>query len=855
MPAIALSTFGNILLCLLLVTAAYTFAVAILAGRGRPHLLPAARWGTLATSGLVLAAVLVLAYAFQTHDFRIRYVSRYSDRSMSWVYLLTALWGGQDGSLLWWTFILSAYTTAAVTWMKGKYRELQPWVLATLATIFLFFTVTMLFAANPFAENLAGAPRDGEGLNPLLQNYWMAIHPPMLYAGLVGWSVPFGFVIAALITGRLREEWIHASRKWVLFAWLALTVGNMLGMLWSYEELGWGGYWAWDPVENASFMPWLLGTAYLHSIMIQERRGMLKGWNVFLLCGTFTLTIFGTFLTRSGLIASVHSFAKSEIGTYFLIYLALLVAAWSTLIFARLPLLREEGKIDSILSREFAFTVNNWILLFMLVFVCTATLFPKLSELVRSETVTVGAGFYNKWMTPLGLILLFLTGVGPLIAWRKATGSHLLRAFVAPSIAGAVIFALHLGLGARAGYPPVIEAAALYETATGAALAAIDRVKPLVSTTLCAFVLGCIVQEFWRGTRARMKSTQESVFVALVEMTTKAKRRYGGYLVHVGIVLAFLGFTGAAYDIEKEAALKPGESMSIAGYRITYEGARFESDANKRMVLTDLSLSRGGREVARMAPAKFIYRALPDMPTTEVSIRSDLGHDLYVIMNSVNTESRLATFKVLYRPFVSWIWVAGLVMILGSVISLSPTVKDLLPQESRVAKAGVAIGIALVCCVPAIGRAQDSSSLHAGHVAIENATEKRVFDRLLCMCGDCQRLPLSTCACGWADHARQEVRDKLARGVSPTKIESEYRAEHGPSALAIPADRGLDRALWVVPIAGGILAMGLLARAGLRWARKSPGTPDAATSTTAASEEERAYDEKLEEELRKLEDA
>src|SRR6187399_1347780 len=348
---LSLPGFGTLLLFGVLVLSAYTFAVAVMAGRGQARLLSSARLGAYATSALILCGVLLLAYAFVTHDFRIRYVSRYSDRSMSTTYLLTSLWGGQDGSLLWWSLLLSGYITGCVAWLKGRYRELQPYVIATLMVVLGFFAVLMLFAANPFETSIAGARPDGEGLNPLLQNYWMIIHPPCLYMGFVGCSVPFAFCVSALVTRRLDNEWVVAVRKWMLFAFLFLSIGNVLGMLWAYEELGWGGYWAWDPVENAACLPWFTAAAYVHSTMIQERRNFLKIWNVFLICLTFFLTIFGTFLTRSGLIASVHSFAKSDIGIYFAWFMGFIVASCAGLITWRLPQLRAQGRIESLLSR------------------------------------------------------------------------------------------------------------------------------------------------------------------------------------------------------------------------------------------------------------------------------------------------------------------------------------------------------------------------------------------------------------------------------------------------------------------------------------------------------------------------
>jgi cytochrome c-type biogenesis protein CcmF len=655
-------TLGTFVLYAALIACGYTFAVSLAAAGGRPRMLRSARMGTFATVALVACAVFLLAYAFQTHDFRIRYVARYSDRSMPAIYLWTSLWGGQDGSLLWWSFLLSGYTAAFTWWIGDRYRELQPYIFATLMTVFAFFFVLMLFAANPFATTFGPPPPDGEGLNPLLQNYWMVIHPPSLYMGLTGWAIPFAFVVAALITGRLGNEWILASRRWVLVAWGFLSLGNMLGMFWSYEELGWGGYWAWDPVENASFMPWLTATAYLHSVMIQERKGMLKVWNVFLLIWTFILTIFGTFLTRSGLIASVHSFARSDIGVYFAWYLVLLVAATTLLVAYRIPDLRYgwrigstefavaagfgfvsalvlfvtgtefdillfagaallpaglvgvvklvevlrldvwkqparvEGKrriVESLLSREFAFLFNNWILIGMLGFVMISTTFPLLSEALRGETVTVGPEFYNQWMVPLGVILLFLMGVGPAISWRKATGKNLLQAFRLPALAGVVCAIGHVVGGSAAGFPAYVEVQPMYDTGIGDWLAFITGFSPVVCTSIAAFTMGTVLQEYWRGVRVRMKNKGEDPLTALVQLVSRARRRYGGYLVHAGIVLMYVGFTGAAYDTEREGALRPGQSLEVGAYELRYEGAIPEEDVNKRAVYGHLTLFRG----------------------------------------------------------------------------------------------------------------------------------------------------------------------------------------------------------------------------------------------------------------------
>jgi cytochrome c-type biogenesis protein CcmF len=683
----SLPEFGTGVLYAILVSAAYTFAVSLAAGRGQPRLLAAARYGAYATSALTLFAVALLAYAFITHDFRIRYVARYSDRSMPTSYLFTALWGGQDGSLLWWTFLLSGYTTACVAWLRGRYRHLQPYVIATLMAIFGFFGVLMLFAANPFEATIAGARPDGEGLNPLLQNYWMVIHPPSLYMGFVGCSVPFAFCIAALATGRLDNEWIVAVRKWMLFAFLFLSIGNALGMAWAYEELGWGGYWAWDPVENAACLPWFSAAAYVHSTMIQERRNMLKVWNVFLICLTFFLTIFGTFLTRAGIISSVHAFAQSDIGKYFVWFMGIIAATCIGLIVWRLPKLRGKSEIESVASREAMFVINNWALLGGASFIFVATLFPKLSEL-WGESVTVGPPFFNRWMAPIGLVIFALMGLAPLFGWRKTSPDALKKAFIIPGVALVGMFALHVAFGSALGYPAFVERDVFYPGAIGVILQKIGSALPGITVAIAAFNVAVVFQEFARGIAARQRSAlkaddSESIPVALLRLIDKNRRRYGGYIVHLGICAMFVGFTGGAWGIDRETALTPGKTYQLGHYQVRYEGSRMcpgnpkcspaeQADVNKRMIFADLTLIEGGREIGRLSPAKFIYHRSPESPTTEVALRRSLREDVYAVVGTVDPLTKRATFQLHLNPLVSWIWLGVLILIGGASISLFP---------------------------------------------------------------------------------------------------------------------------------------------------------------------------------------
>ncbi len=671
----SLPEFGTGVLYAILVAAAYTMAVAIASGKGRPRLLQAARLGAYGTVALVGLSVLVLAYAFITHDFRLSYVAHYSDRTMSTPYLIAALWGGQDGSLLWWLFLTSIFTGSCVVWLERRYLELQPYVIATLMSIILFFSVLMIFGGtNPFHTSPSGAPVDGNGLNHQLRNFYMIIHPPSLYVGFTSSAVPFAFAVAALATGRLDNEWIVATRKWMLFSWLFLTIGNVLGMLWAYEELGWGGPWNWDPVENAAFLPWISASAYVHSIMIQERRGMMKIWNVVLICLTFWLTIFGTFLTRSGLIASVHSFARSGIGTFFLWYMGIIAGVCIALIVLRLPKLVSDGYFESILSREAAFLFNNLGLLSLAVFIAFTTLWPRISEAVLKQTSTLGPTFYNLWIPPIALGVLFLMGAAPLFGWRKTSEELLKRSFLWPLAATAVGAALHLALGKRLGVPAFVHVDPIYPTAMGAVLAKIASSYPFFTMMIVFFNVTVVAQEFQRGIAARRKARDESLFAAFYNLVSKSRRRYGGYIVHVGIAVMFVGFVGRAWSVDREATLKPNETYQIEEYTITYRGTRMEVDQEKRMIFADVDVARHGKHVGRISPAKFIYKAEGTSPSTEVARHITPWNDLYMIVGMMNPETKVAAFQMHVNVLISWIWFGAGILILGALIAMWPEV-------------------------------------------------------------------------------------------------------------------------------------------------------------------------------------
>src|SRR6187401_1141188 len=495
-----MASLGTFLLLAAFVACSYTVVVSVVgARRGSRRLVESGIGAFYLIAALMTVATAVIVNAFLTDDFTIKYVSRYSDSVQPLFYKITSYWGGLDGSIMFWVFLLSIFGSIAVYVNRERHRELIPYVVATIATVQGFFLFLMIVHNNPFGTYVSAAPLDGEGLNPVLQNYWMVIHPPSLYTGFVGMTIPFAFGIAALITGHLDDSWLRAVRRWTMFAWLFLSFGLTLGMIWAYEELGWGGYWAWDPVENAGLLPWFTATAFLHSVMVQERRGMLRVWNVSLVITTFFLTLFGTFMTRSGIVQSVHSFGQdpvlSKLFSIFMISMLVFSFGW---VIYRMPLLRARNELDSWLSREAAFLFNNWILLFCAGFVLFATMFPTLSEAITGERITVGPPFFNQWMIPIGLTLLVLTGVGPLLAWRKSTLINLRDSFLFPTLSGLVIGGVTVALGVR------IWSAGLCFAFSG-------------------FVVGTIVQEFVRGARVRQQPTGTDILTAAVGLVGRNK--------------------------------------------------------------------------------------------------------------------------------------------------------------------------------------------------------------------------------------------------------------------------------------------------------------------------------------------
>ena len=598
-----------------------------------------------AVGGCVVVASIALLHALLTRDFNVEYVASYSSSTLPLHYTVAAFWGGQKGSLLFWALIHCFFSAIVLFQNRTRNQELMPYVTATLMTIALFFLGLLCFITPPF-ERLSFIPSEGSDLNPLLQNYWMTIHPPALYLGFISASVPFAFALAALATGKLGDVWIRTTRRWALTSWFFLSLGNLLGGRWAYEVLGWGGYWAWDPVENAAIMPWFTATAYLHSVMIQEKKDMLKVWNMTLVILTFVLTIFGTFLTRSGVISSVHSFTQSGLGPYFLTFLAFILLVSIGLLLYRLPDLKSTNEFDSLLSREAAFLFNNLILVGLAFATFWGTIFPILSEWVRGVKITVGPPFFNQVNGPLGVLLLFLTGIGPIIAWRRASWSSLRRQFTVPLVVGLVLGGLLFVLGYRNYYAVVI-------------------------FSLAGFVLAGILAEFSRGTRARQVMLHESPPQALGRLVGKNPRRYGGYIVHIGVVLIFFGVAGALFTIEKQITVSAEQSFAVGRYTLHYTGITEREDAHIAAQIATVRVLVDGQQIDTMHPEKRFYKK-QNQPTTEVDIRPTLVEDLYLVLGSYDAPSGLATFQVFINPLVSWIWMGGLILILGTCVIMAP---------------------------------------------------------------------------------------------------------------------------------------------------------------------------------------
>jgi cytochrome c-type biogenesis protein CcmF len=794
-----MASLGALILVLAFVTAACAAAASVAGARRGSHRLIESGIGAFYTvAALLTVASGLIIYAFVVGDYSIKYVQHYSDSAQPLFYKITSYWGGLDGSIMFWVFLLSLFGSLAVKVNRESHRELIPYVVAVTAVVEMFFLFMMVIHKNPFDTFLTESPTDGRGLNPLLQNFYMAIHPPTMYLGFVGLTIPFAFGMAALITGHLDDSWLRAVRRWTMFSWFFLSLGLTLGMIWAYEELGWGGFWGWDPVENAGSLPWFTATAFLHSVMVQERRGMLRAWNVTLVIITFLLTIVGTFLTRSGVVQSVHAFGEDpQLARMFIIFMlatAVFCFAW---VIYRLPMLKARHEFDSWMSREAAFLANNWVLLFSAFFILFATLFPTISEAINGERLTVGPPFFNKWMTPIGLVLLFLTGVGPLLAWKKSSVANLQQQFLWPTVSALVAGGLVVALGVRV-------------WSSGICFA------------LCGFVFGTITQEFLRGANVRRGMTGADLLTAMVGLVGRNKRRYGGYIVHIGIVLIFLGFAGGGFSRDQQMLLRPGQEATFDRYTFRLDALRVTEDDQKQMITAHVAIRDDkGRDLGKMYPAKWFFRNHTDEPTTEVGIRRSFAEDLYIVMPAFEVENQTASVEVHINPLVNWIWLGFGVLALGTAIALLPESAFSFAMAKLPAEAAAATMVILALLLtPATLLAQHVESPQKATLIIRSPEERAVARKLACWCGGCSKLPVDTCVCSHCAHVKEQIAEKVKLGMSEEQVLQHFMTQEGGQHVLSEPISGVGRFAWVIPYGIGATGLVLVGLAAMRWSRR-----------------------------------
>ena len=651
-----MDVFGSFALVLAFVCAAYAFGGGIAAIITRhPLLIKSTRQAGMTTCCLIFLATLSLEYLFFTDNFSIAYVVSHSNRDLSTFYKIAALWSGQEGSLLFWSFLLAIYVFSVLIAYRNKNGELMPYVGVVMAGVQIFFLTLNNFVASPFKALAAPgadgvmnyvARADGNGLTPLLQYPEMVIHPPNLYSGYTGFTIPFAFALGALLARYPGEKWIHLTRKWTMIAWMFQSVGILLGAHWAYAVLGWGGYWGWDPVENASFLPWLTGTAFLHSVMMQEKRGMMKVWNVWLVFITFLLCILGTFLTRSGVVSSVHAFAQSSIGSWFVGFLVLIIAVCLGAYLKNRDYLKSENQLDSIVSRESSFLFNNLILLVSCIAILSGTLFPIFSEWITGDRISVGAPFFNKVNIPIGLLLLFLTGVGPLLAWRKTSTESLKRNFGWPLVIGLVAGVIALVFGFR-------------------------EIYSWVCLILCVFVASTVGLEFYRGAKVIRARSGASLVASAVELTMRNTRRYGGYIVHVGMVFVFIGLAGAAFNRDLQKDMRQGDTLQIGPHTLVLQGFDTRPERNYTAQRLLVEVLRDKKPIMMLYPEKRRFETTTENGTM-VAIYSTLKEDLYVVYAGNSPETGIPVVHAYLNPLVKWIWLGGAVVVFGTLVALLP---------------------------------------------------------------------------------------------------------------------------------------------------------------------------------------
>ena len=875
-PHSPIAAFGTVVLLLAFLVAAYGIATGLIGNaQHRRRLVTSSVQALYGFFGLMMLASALMIYAFVTHDYTIKYVAHYSDTSMPLWYKITAYWGGLDGSLMFWVAVLSAFAAVSVRVNQERHRDMIGYVVATILAVQVFFLALLIYSKNPFATFLTAPPLDGKGLNPLLQNYWMVIHPPSLYLGFVAATIPFAFGIAALASGRLDDLWLDSVRAWMLICWFFLSLGLILGGRWAYEELGWGGYWAWDPVENAGLLPWFTATAFLHSNLIQEQRGMLKVWNIVLVVLTFFLTIFGTFMTRSGVVQSVHAFGEdNELALLFILFMAaIFIVSFGLLIF-RMPRLRSSNGFESFVSREFAFLLNNWILLACAIFVLFATMFPTLSEAIDGERITVGPEFFNKWMIPLGLILLFLAGAAPLLAWRRSTRDRLYAQFMFPMAAFAgTIAVLALVWPVTRVSTPILADRLLLPVS-------------LFNFGLVAFVAASLGQEFWKGVRVRMRQSGSDPLTALIGLTLVKRRKYGGYIIHLAVAVMFVGFAGKAYETMEDRTILPSDnSFQIRDYTFVYESLEVSADDHMREVGARVSLFKDGEKLADLFPSKRDY-VKAEQPTTEVDMHHTMAEDIYLVLTGYQERDKVANFRIYINPLINWVWFGFALLMVGTAICLIPqSVVDRVNRGGKksgarraaetaavlLAAGGLLLGLAGPAHAAQGGapaeHVDQSGPAAGGHNTGEGAahryrpnspTAEKLMKDLVCLCGGCQREDIHQCRCGYAAQERAKVlalleshdlttaegQDKAYQAVIDAFVK-EYGGQH---VLTTPQ----NKLSWLVPyiaIGGGLV---LIYGFGRRWVSRGKSQVEAgagADKLTNTTEDEE-YAEILDDELR-----
>jgi cytochrome c-type biogenesis protein CcmF len=905
-PFSPIALVGTIALLSAYGVAAWCVAAGI-AGNARKsrRLVNSSVYGLYGFGALVGLASALMIYAMVTHDYAIKYVASVSDTTMETWYKVTAFWGGLDGSLLFWVLVLSMFSTIAIVINHRRHRDMIGFVVATIMVVQVFFLSLLIFTKNPFTTFLTAAPNDGQGLNPLLQNYWMVIHPPSLYTGFVAATIPFAFGIGALASGRLDDLWLGSVRVWMLICFGFLSLGLILGGRWAYEELGWGGYWAWDPVENAGLMPWFTATAFLHSAIIQEQRGMMKRWNLVLVITTFFFTIFGTFMTRSGIVQSVHAFGEDNVlALQFVAFLALILVVSLGLLVYRSNKLSSKTEFDSFISREFAFLLNNWILLACTFVVLFLTMLPTISEALDGSRMTVGIEYFNRIMTPLGLTLLFLCGAAPLLAWRRTTRERLYGQFLMPTALMAVtilVFVLW--------FPETRLRTAIFSDA-------LELPVTLINFGLCAFTVGSIFQEYWRGVGVRRRQTGSDPLTSLLGLVLSKRRKYGGYIVHLGMAVLFFGFAGKAYDreldrtLEKPAAMSTDPSKSkfqFGEYEFVYQRLLHTSDDHKDAVTAQVAINHHGSLVDTVYPAKWDYHKGDGQATTEVAItvrggllsvsptewwgvlnqhqlNESVGEDVYVVLTGYDLDSGLANLRVYLKPHILWVWIGFLILAFGTLVCLIPQgVVDRLsrPRMSRLGRAadlgvillvvaGVLAGLTSQArAAPPAEHVQPGMGMGGagtGYAAMNrpsNPTEERTMKELVCVCGGCKRENVFECKCPTAAQLRRQVMDflgrvdqkgqplydlKTAQGrdvAYESVLDFFVKTYGGEQVLATPR----TTFSWLLPSVAVIGGLGLLIVAGRRWVGRGSAVAATAASPAAVVPEDDAYAEKLDDEL------